>query len=507
LKYGLALFSLFALMVAPLTPVAGAGAAARCEQSVSTVTLKHGFVVGGQSTKAVVKLKCAAKPGLRLKVKGFAGTKVPSTLKVKTGHRRVAFTVRSKATSVDRSGKIVVKLAGKKKAAKLGVLPPCRPTMTSLAVAGKIAAGGTSTGSVRLSCTPARDVAVSLQSTNSSLGAPSRATVPAGSQTGKFTLRPRLTDGYVARLTAKLGSKSKSAAVTVTPGLVGISLDTSFANDVRIELYLSGPAPEGGLRVKLASSSTKVRVPDFELVSEFGTGSYFEADVRGPISADALVTITASLGGRAVRDSHRLVAPFDGTQPITFTLREDREDFQLFGLEQGHTLDVGLQRPAPATPVPVRMSFVGANTALRMDTSTRYISEGYTSESFDFETLDVTSTQQVTLEVIVGAQKEELALTIHPRLTSLTLPASVASGSSVTGTATLAGPASVDLVVSLSPRSGSLTVPRSVTIPAGSISASFTVQVGTVESVVSTEIQGQLGQTPLESNVTMIQPG
>jgi hypothetical protein len=111
----------------------------------------------------------------------------------------------------------------------------------------------------------------------------------------------------------------------------------------------------------------------------------------------------------------------------------------------------------------------------------------------------------VTLKATALQATAFLEITIHPRITAITLPESVKSGTTFEGTITLAGPSDVDTDVFLQPSSGILDiVPSTVTIPAGATSATFQVRSIPIDEPSTDFVTAYLGRTTLQSdNVTL----
>jgi hypothetical protein len=221
-----------------------------------------------------------------------------------------------------------------------------------------------------------------------------------------------------------------------------------------------------------------------------------------PVTQDTRVTISFTLGTRTLTASKVLVPPFDGSQEMIFLLANQGD---LYGLQLSEQLDLILANPAPANGVQVQVSVVDDNPAIQLESGTDVISEGNNRTAFRLNTTDVTRTTRVTLKATALQSTAFLEITIHPRITAITLPEPVKSGTTFEGTITLAGPSDVDTDVFLQPSSGILDiVPSTVTIPAGATSATFQVRSIPIDEPSTDFVTAYLGRTTLQSdNVTL----
>jgi hypothetical protein len=388
-----------------------------------------------------------------------------------------------------------------------GVAPSaCHPTLTAFTAPTTAFAGDTVSGKVGLSCAPNSDVKISLSSDQPALKVPGTVTVRRGQTGAVVPLTAKLVDGaqYTAHVTARYKGRSLNQDVTVAPGLKTVQIPPSSAlNSVSLNIHLTGPAPAGGTTVRIASDNPAVTVPETVFLDEGSVGVGTEEGIRvHPVTQDTTVTLSFTLGTRTLTASTVLVPPFDGSQGMIFRL-ENQGD--LYGLQFSEQLDLILANPAPAGGVPVQVSVVDDNPAIQLESGTDVISEGDNRAAFRLDTTDVTRTTRVTLKATALQATAFLEITIHPRITAITLPESVKSGTTFEGTVTLAGPSDVDTDVFLQPSSGILDiVPSTVTIPAGATSATFQVRSIQIDEPSTDFVTAYLGRTTLQSdNVTL----
>jgi trimeric autotransporter adhesin len=162
---------------------------------------------------------------------------------------------------------------------------------------------------------------------------------------------------------------------------------------------------------------------------------------------------------------------------------------------------VSISGPAPSGGLAV--SLVSGNTAAATVPSSVTIAAGGTTAQFAVATYAVSVVTTLDIDATLGGVTVSAALTVNPAGTgSLTVnPAVVTGGTSSTGTVTLSGPAPAGGgVVALSSNNAAAGVPTSVTVPAGSISAQFTVTtsaVGSAQSATLTATYGGAGSTAI----------
>jgi hypothetical protein len=382
----------------------------------------------------------------------------------------------------------------------------CRPALAGFSAPAVAYAGDKVSGQVSLSCAPNVDVKISLNSNHSSLTVPAAVTVRRGDTGATVPLTAQLVSGpqYRAHLTAAYKGRSIGGDVTVNPGLKLVEIPPSSApNLVTVNVLLTGSAPAGGTSVRLASDNPAVTVPETVTIPEGGSGVHtgFGIEVR-PVTQDTKITISFTLGTRTLTASKVLVPPFDGSQQVTIR-PENPSD--LYGLQFFEQFNVVLANPAPAGGVPVQVSVVDDNPAVRLETSGDHINEGNTTGSFFLSTADVTTTTRVTLKATAFQAVAFLEITIRPRITAVTLPDSAKSGTPFEGTVTLAGPSDVDTEVFLQPSSGVLNLPSTMTIPAGATSGTFQATSIQLEEPSQGFITAFLGRTQTQSNsITLI---
>jgi hypothetical protein len=270
---------------------------------------------------------------------------------------------------------------------------------------------------------------------------------------------------------------------------------------------LSGAAPSGGAIVTLSSSNpTAARVPSSVTVAAGATSATFAVSTSA-VAASTTVTISAAYGG-ATRSASLTVTPASPPPPTLSSL--SLNPTSVVGGAQSSAGTVRLSGPAPAGGAQVALSSSDA-TAARVPSSVT-VAAGATSATFAVSTSAVASSTTVTIFATYSGATRPASLTVTPAppppptLASLRLdPANVFGGQSSTGTVTLTGPAPAGgAQVFLSSSDGAARVPSSVTVPAGTTSATFTVNTSFVLISTSATISATYNGTTRTATLSVL---
>ena len=178
------------------------------------------------------------------------------------------------------------------------------PTLQSVSLQSASLVGGSSTtGNVFLNgAAPAGGVTVALSSDTSAVTVPNSVTVPQGQSSVSFPVTTSaVTTTVIATITATEGPRTATASLTVT----GINL-TAFTlssprrtggGTVDGTVTISSAAPTGGITVALSYNSTVgLSAPPASVVVTSGQTKATFTLTTVPVTADTVITITASLG-------------------------------------------------------------------------------------------------------------------------------------------------------------------------------------------------------------------
>ena len=323
---------------------------------------------------------------------------------------------------------------------------------------------------------PAGGATITLASSNPRAApVPASITVPGGASFVTF----RFVAGQVdtpetATITATIGSVSTTRSFTVSPSslrsLDGVPFRQNGGVPLGAIVMLNGQAPAGGAVVSLSSSSSAAQPPATVTVPA-GVESVSFAMPTSRVSADTLVTITATWRGASVQATTTLT-PQPAPTSITLDPATTSGAAGSFG-----RVTAGDPRDADVT-----FSLSTSRPDLVTVPSSVTVPQFAAAGGFNVATAPVSTRALVTISVSGGGVTLSATLTLEPvavgpSATALNFsPSTVASGGRSTGTVTLSGPAPTGgLAVSLASSSAVAGVPASVTVPAGATSASFDV--------------------------------
>jgi trimeric autotransporter adhesin len=508
---GIAVFALLvAGVVTAMQPAqATLGAPAACSPALRGVTLAAASVPGGASTTVTATVSCAPAKALTVALVGFNGARVPSALPVAAGKTSASGTITTATRTKAVRGWITAKLgtASQRTLLTIGATPKtCKsPALSAVSLPSLSFVGDRPVLAVKLSCVPATAVRLSLKSTNANLPVPATMTVGAYYGTASLALTPRAYQPgqYKSTVSARVGTRTLVRAITVDPGLSLFRVPaTILSGPVQMQVSLTGKAPAGGTKVTLKSSGSTVVMPASLTIPAGWDEEVFAPTSVGNVTANTVVTLSAALGGRTLTSTTKVLGPWALGDPVTVSPTRA-------GPVYGGTIDVQftvqLGNPAPATYVNVTPS--SDNPAVEVETRTALIFSGSTTTTIDVGTANVTSpvhaTLTFTLQTLAGAETVPATLTVEPGLATVTVPSTITSGGSATGTVTLAGPVDVASTVSLQSSSGSLTVPSSVVIQPGQSSATFAIGTKAGASGQQVTIQAFLGGENLDAETTL----
>jgi uncharacterized repeat protein (TIGR03803 family) len=198
-------------------------------------------------------------------------------------------------------------------------------------------------------------------------------------------------------------------------------------------------------------------------------------------------------------------------QPVITTLAVTSVTLNQGSVAGGGTVQgtVNISGPAPAGGITVTL---GSSSDRVTPQGPITIPPGATSAAFTVSTQPVTDNTPVAVSARLGASSLQATLTVNPPATvALALiqvnPDVIEGGTNSAGTVTLnrVAPAG-GAVVSLSSNSSLASVPSSVTVPAGGLTANFTIATRPVSSSTSVTITATLGASSLQYNPLLTAP-
>lgn len=277
-----------------------------------------------------------------------------------------------------------------------------------------------------------------------------------------------------------------SVSVTFTTNLNTLALNPSpvvGGNTITGTVTLNAPAPTMGATVTLSDNLAATTLPASVLIPAGTTSKTFTITTTS-VAASQSGIVTASYRGI------NKTAPLS-VQPIALsTLTLSTSDIGGGGTVTG---TVTLNGPAPAAGATIPLS---DNIAAATTPASVFIPAGLKTKTFAITTVPVTVSQSGIVTASFGGVLKSMPLIVGPiALSSLVVtPVSVAGGVNVTGTVILNGPApAAGVVVTLSDNLPATTVPLSVTVPAGSMSRTFTIPTVIVAASQSGTVTAKQG--------------
>jgi hypothetical protein len=494
-----------AMVFVPHTPAG----AATCRPALKGLTLSPASVPGGAPATAKVTLSCKAPAAVTVGLAGFTGAAAPRSVRVARGKATGTAVITTSVTHVARHGRIRSTLRKVVRTAALAITRTPRtcknPALSSMSVATLVYVGQRPQLTLRLTCTAAAPVRVSLTSSNSLLPVPATVTIGRYYKTATVSLDPKAYEigQYSASVTAKHGTTSKTKTITVDPGLGSYTIPPCSEPDcVAPDVLFTGVIPAGGYTVQLASNNPAITVPSSATFQAGSFGGGFVGVTVNPVTVNTTVTLSVTFEGRTLTASTVLLPPWNTSDSVSLTAEQAGPDYgQEFDLEY----QALLSNPAPASGETV--TFSSPSASLELQNTTWFISPGDNNAYVDVNTANVTSAVHTTLVATVDGVSASLPVTIEPGLASFTdVPATITGGQSFTGTINLAGNVDTPTTVALQSTVGILSVPVIVTIPAGQSSASFEATTVPVTSDTTVNIYASLGSTNLPSATITVTP-
>jgi len=497
-----AVFFLAAALVISLQPAqavqharAQAVSAATCSPALRDISVSPESVPGGAPSTVTATLTCTARKAQTVSLTGFRGTRVPARLHIAAGHISASGTIitvtRKRAVRGWITG--ILGKSTRRGLLKIGETPKtCKsPALSAVSMPNLAYVGDHVVLAVKLTCTPAKAVRLSLTSTVVPASAPAirlpaTPTIGAYYRVVKIALAPvaYLPGQYKAKLSVRYGSKIRSRTITVDPGLSEFanSPDSCSPNSVNPYIYFTGNVPSGGLIVRLKSDNTAITVPATVAFTQPGSlGGGISGVTVTSVTKNTKVTLSATLGSRTLTVSIVLLELWHSGDKITLT--QFPGPGPLYGPSVGYEYLVELSNPAPTNGNGLTGTATTDDpTAVQGLSSLVDITPGCDNTAISFDVPFESQPVHATVTVSIGGSTATTSLTIEPSLASVTLPATIVGGQPSTGTVTLAGAPDAPETVYLQSTTGILTVPGSLTIPAGQTSVTFPITTVPVTS-------------------------
>lgn len=369
-------------------------------------------------------------------------------------------------------------------------------------------------------------VLVSFSSSNSALIAPpAPVLIPEGQTSAAFTTTVSATTLQTVittvTLTGRTGYVSRSAAVTVTPQapadpIASIALSPSNVapgNPVAVQVTLANPAPATGVIVSFSSSNPSVLAGPSALVVPAGQSSVSVSALTNSaqIFEPANVVLSAATGTVAQQASLTVASI---PKPVSVSLGTPQN---VVFSAQGGTSGTGIVALSAVGVPPSTVTLTNTNPALTIPSVlVQPTNSGLAGFNFTSLPVPVATSGIVTATANGASASSTITITASPSPSIQSFAILLASptqtfssGDTLAATVTLSGPAYLGgMTIALAADNpAAVTIPSSVTIPAGGITASFTVKASQVAAPTTVTISATLpGFAAVPVTVTVI-PG
>src|SRR5262245_35993180 len=318
---------------------------------------------------------------------------------------------------------------------------------------------------------------------------------------GTYFWRVRALHGNVVGPWSATGTFNVTASPATPPGLELFWLinepgSVSGGNPTQSRVTLNQPAGPGGALVKIASDMPHAQAPSSVLIPEGQTDGWISPVTTVPVRGATIGNTRAAYAGKWQQSSL-------GLWQILHSLA--LSDEAVIG---GDTVVGTVTLLSPAPPGGVEVTIVSRDTSLAATPAKVFIPAGGMCATFNIATAPVSVPTRVVFDcgtAFEGYRAPENWLNLMPAgspppapsLASLSLASSsiTGSGGTTTGTLTLTGPAPAGgaTVWLNGSMEGEVVTPGPVTIPAGAISADFTITAPQVNARHYVLIQARYG--------------
>lgn len=374
--------------------------------TIASLSLSPSTVIGGKSSTGTVTLNSPATNGgltVSLSSNSTSAT-VPGTVTVAAGATTATFTVATSAVSAQATATIGALLNGTSQGANLTINAA---SLSALALnPTSISGGNASTGTVTLTgAAGPGGVIVALTSSNASARIPATVTVQAGQASATFAITTSAVSSSVtATIQASLSGINQTATLTITP-----STPTSLTfNPAAVvgslsstgTVMLSGPAPAGGLLVKLTNSSPAAIVPQTVTVPAGSTSATFKATTI-VVGTQSVANVSATANGATVTGALTINPP----NVLSLTLKPTSV--------KGGSASTGTVTIAVAAPKGGLTISLSSNVAQATVPTSVTIAAGKTTATITVKTVKVAKQTVATITASDPGSSKTASLTIN----------------------------------------------------------------------------------------------
>jgi hypothetical protein len=455
---------------------------------LTAVSASPNPVVGGQPSTGTVTLDGAAADDTVITLtSGSPVATVPASVTILKGAESANFPITTAGVVVATPVTITAKLGLSSKTTSLVVNPV---GVASVTLPANVVEGYTVNGSVTLdNPAPAGGSIVQLTS-SADVTVPATVTVIAGQTSATFAVTAKTVFvDTTATVTATLNGISKTASLVVKQILVSalklIPTTVPSGGTSKATVTISNPAPAAGIKIAMKSGNAIATIPTQLTIPVGSTTGTVTITTKSTLT-QATSAITASRNG-SVKSAILTVTPIQ-LNSITVPAGDKPAGTAFEGT-------VTLTGKAPTGGAKILLTVNNVNF-LTVPASVT-VSEGATSATFRAVTKGVAAPTTAYIYATLNSVRKAVALRIVPaKLISLVLsPSPVIGGRTVTGTATIDGPApSGGLKITLtSSNQNAAPVVGSIDVPAGARFVKFYIYTKVVRATTRVSVSASQG--------------
>ena len=474
--------------------------------TISSLQLSANSVFGGNQVTGTVTLSNPApENGITVTVTATGSyAQVPNTISIAGGAKTATFTIQTIGVANIQIVNLSVSNRLGSQGSTLTILPA---TLSAVSFTPESVIGGNSvTAIVQLSGkAPPSGAVVKLKSSRSNFSVPAQIVVPAGTSGSSVSIP---TKSVTAKLSADISATYQGATVQTQVTVLPVSVSQLALSQSTVvggsavaitgTVTLNGPAPAGGLTVKLRSADPKfVNTPSTVAVA---AGKLTAAITLShySVSQDHAVVLTASTGDVQVQ-APLTVTPFQ-VLSVAFAASS-----VIGGTPNSGTVTLNA---APGSNGKSQTIHLAVDSRAAQCPLTVIIAVGKTSGAFQVQTLPVSQDSVVNCSASLGSSTTLGSFSVlAPTLATLTLSPATVKGSgtvAVTGTVTLTGKAPVGgLMLVIASSSSTASVPASVTVASGKSVVTFKVTHSKVAITTTVAISATLNGTIKSGTLTL----
>ena len=476
---------------------------ARRSAHIASLTLNPATVDGGSSSQAVVTLSAAPSGNAVVTLTADSAlVTLPPSVIVPAGQKSATFTV---ATQAVEEQTVVTIAASYNGATRAETLTLTRPRFDALAVSPSSVTGGNAAELTVTLSTPAPQggVSVPLASSSASASVPPQLVIAGGTTRARTSISTSaVSERTVATFSAVIEGTARQASLVLLPvaiSIVSFSPNTLHGGATTTgTISLTGPAPQGGITVLLATEADALSLPSGVTIAAGAQSATFTVGVA-PVERETRARVNAFLGESIFEALVTITPP----QLAAFEVNPGT----VIG---GELMTAQTELDAPAAEEGARVDLASSDPETIPHPVSIVVPGGSERAAAVLQTLPVTAAMPVVLSATRNGVTRSATITVQPpviTLASLAVqPSSLVGTNPATGTVTLTGPAPAPIEVELTSNDSSVSVPPAVVVSPGQVSAAFTMTTSLVTSARAVTVTASHATTEKTATIAVLPP-